>query len=139
MSSWEQLDSFLEGLTRQLGGDAYLFAERGKLTLSPPNDLPENLMSRFERAFSAVAAAVGRESVRRGSWKRHFSHDEENWFVAEPVLGSYHLIVLFESDHTSDAWIVRGLDKARPALEALVSGLPPLDGGCRAGEMKLSS
>ena len=129
----------MERLTGQLGGDAYLFADGGKLTLSPPNDLPENLMVRFERAFSALAGVIGRDSLRRGTWKRHLSHDQDNWFAAEPVLGGYHLILLFDADYTSDAWISHRLDKARPALEAIVAGLPPLDGGRRGGEMKLSS
>jgi hypothetical protein len=132
MSSWEDLDGYLKNLTRQVGGEAYIFSDSGKLVLSAEGHDAPWATSRFERAFATVEAEFGKDCLRRGSWRRRLHHEPNNWFLAEPVIKAYHLIVLFQSDYASDEWIARVLDKARPILAEIVVGLPPLDGGRRA-------
>ena len=48
MSTWEQLDSYLDDLTRRLGGGDYLFSDSGNLKLSPPGDQRPEVIARFE-------------------------------------------------------------------------------------------
>lgn len=135
MSSWEELDGYLEDLARRLGGVAYLFADSGKLKLSPPGEQAPELMERFERACAIIRETFGADCLGRGTWRRLLHHEAGSSFVAEPVLLAYHLIVVFPSEYTADEWVFRVLDRARPILAEIVSGLPPIDGGGRGGEM----
>jgi hypothetical protein len=132
LSTWVQLDSFLKSLVRRLGGESYLFADSGKRTLSPPDGHAERRMERFERACASLREAFGPDCLKTGVWHRHLSHEPGNCFVAMPVLSVYHLIVLFDSDYSSDAWLAHVLDHVRRDLGDLVAGLPPLDGNGRA-------
>lgn len=132
MSTWEQLDAFLDSVTRRLGGDAYLLSDSSKLKLSPPDVQDDELMARFERGCQALREKFGIDCLRTGSWRRHFSHEPANWFVAEPVLTVYHLIVVFAEDYSSDVWLAHVLDQVRGDLGDMIAGLPPLDGGGRS-------
>jgi hypothetical protein len=133
VSTWEQLDSYLGGLTHQLGGMAYIFGDGGLLQLSPEGPHDPALVARFEQACRTVKEVFGPDCLKTGHWKRHIDDAAANRFVAEPVLSAYHLIVLFEDQLTSTEWMVHALDHARPILAGIISGLPPLDGGRRAG------
>jgi hypothetical protein len=132
MSTWEQLDTYLDGLTRRLGGAAYVFSDSGKLQLSPPGDLSKTLAPRFEGAVVTLRELFGKDCLKNGHWKRHLHHQDENWFIAEPVLSAYHLIVLLTEDYSADDWMKHVLDQARPILADIIARLPPLDGGRRA-------
>jgi hypothetical protein len=131
MSSWRQLDSYLADLTHKVGGQAYVFSDGGKLQLSPPETYGEDRLALFNRACDTVRAIFGPDCLHSGKWKRHLHHKRDNWFVAEPVLAAYHLIILFDADFTTDEWIGATLEHARPILADLIPTLPPLDGGGR--------
>jgi len=132
MSSWKQLDVYLKELTHKVGGQTYVFSDGGKLQLSPPKPHEAQQLARFDRACDSVRAVHGADCLHSGKWKRHLHHEEGNWFVAEPVLAAYHLIVLFDADYTTDEWIGVILEHARPVLADLIPTLPPLDGGGRS-------
>jgi hypothetical protein len=131
MRSWEQLDHYLDGLTRRLGGMAYLFSDAGKVQLSPPRDHQASALVRFEQASATVRELFGADCFKRGRWKRHLHHQDGNWFMAEPLL-AYHLVVLFDAEYSDDVWLTHVMDHARPVLIDLIAGLPPLDGGRQA-------
>jgi hypothetical protein len=134
MSSWRQLDSYLDDLTHRLGGQAYVFSDGGKLQLSPREPHGGARLASFERACATVRSIFGADCLHNGKWKRQLHHEQDNWFVAEKVLSAYHLIVLFDEDYVNDEWIAVTLDHARPVLAGIIPTLPPLDGGGRGAE-----
>jgi hypothetical protein len=134
MSSWRQLDSYLGDLTHRLGGQVYVFSDGGKLQLSPPREHHGPRLASFERACATVRSIFGADCLHNGKWRRHLHHEPDNWFVAEKVLSTYHLIVLFDEEYVNDEWIGATLDHARPVLAGIIPTLPPLDGGGRAAD-----
>ena len=132
MSTWLQLDSYLDDLAHRLGGQAYIFSDGAKLQLSPPRPHDPESLRLFDRACGTVRSIFGPDCLHSGKWRRHLHHEEGNWFVAESVLAAYHLIVVFDADYVTDEWIGVTLDRARPVLAGIIPTLPPLDGGGRA-------
>jgi hypothetical protein len=128
-TAWDKLDIYLGGLTGRLGGAAYLFGDSGKVQLSPPEEHGPSFIARFERAYQTLEETFGQDCLARSTSKQHLHRQADNWFVAEPVLAAYHLIVLFNGDFAPDQWMAHLLDHERPVLEDLVTDLPPLDDG----------
>lgn len=180
MTSWSQLEAFLQRLAEKAGGVSYALRDARGVHLVPvfqdldarklrgivalcayrrksgkfddkaeieklvkllallPDDAPklrafiDHVVS-FDRALDTIESLLGSDFVKRGPGKRHIHTEPGNMFVAERLLSSYLLIVLFTDDNAPDSvgatWV---LEKERAALCDLLQDLPPDDDGDRA-------
>ncbi|MBI4700772.1 MAG: hypothetical protein HY744_06350 [Deltaproteobacteria bacterium] len=132
MPDWEELDDCLDELCQRLGAQAYVLSDTRKAQLSPGVRHPDELIARFEQAYQILQRKFGPGFLRKGTGKHWLHQGAHDGFAAEVLLGTYLLLLLF--GELADFFKVRReLDQAKPLLEALVEGLPPLGGGGRLG------
>ena len=130
MASWEELDQYLAELCSELKGAAYILTDTSKGQLSPPKRYPDEIINRFEAAWQVLQGRFGKNFLRRGRARRVIRCSSKVRFIAEPLLNAYLFVVLL-FDPVNKSEIEKILDRARPAVERMIAGLSPLDGGGR--------
>jgi hypothetical protein len=129
VSTWFDLDACLEGLVKQIRGDAFILTDSSKWQLSPSHRYAEAAIVRFERAYAVLQERFGAAFLRRGGGGRHLHRGEDVSFVAETFLSAYLLIVVVPSERWHEPSIIEALDAAHATVSDLISSLPPIDGG----------
>jgi hypothetical protein len=130
--AWTELDAYLLRLLRRLGGDGYQLLDSKGVRL--PFVLSVHLIDEFENAIQLLSSMCGSASMLPKVAARRFNADPRNCFVAEPVLSTHLLIVLFTDKFKrggppDPANVAQTLDTAHSTLARLVRRLPSDDDG----------
>jgi hypothetical protein len=135
--AWTRLDTYLGRLLRRLGGDGYVFLD-GEGVRLPFVGESVHLIEEFRAAKAALCATYkgDRPGLPVGAIPRHFHPDAKNCFVAEPILSTHLLLVVFTDKFKRGGPpeavdVFQTLDLANSRLCALIRRLPPDDDGDR--------
>lgn len=128
--AWNELEAYLGRLLRRLVGDGYQLLDPKGVRL--PFVESVQLIEEFAAAKRSLWSKFDRGFLQGPRRRRHFNPHPKNCFVAEPLLTTHLLIVVFtekfERGGPPDPAEVAGtLDGAHATLVKLVRALPPDD------------
>jgi hypothetical protein len=91
------------------------------------------LIARFNQHSAVLESAIGGNFVTRGPGKRYIHRAADLPFIAERLLSSYVLVVVFRSVEALDSdGVLLALGRARSTICDMLGDLPPDGGGDRA-------